>query len=237
MFSIADNLQNVRQRIKKSVQRAGRNTDSVSLLAVTKTKDADVLNEAIEAGLYRFGESYVNEALTKQDALAKLCSPAQLQSVEWHFIGPVQSNKTRLIAQHFDWVQSIDRRKIADRLNDQRPTEMAPVNVCIQVNISHERTKSGLGLDEVEAMAEYINTLSQLKLRGLMAIPMASKDTDPSLEQLRMSFKAMRQAFETLQCRYPDVDTLSMGMSSDIESAIACGSTMVRVGRALFGKR
>lgn len=236
MFSIADNLQNVRQRIKKSELNASRIAGSVHLLAVSKTQTADALNLALKSGLRSFGESYVNEAITKQAALANLCSQDLFQNIEWHFIGPIQSNKTRLIAEHFDWVQSIDRQKIADRLNDQRPSELPALNVCIQINISNEQSKSGLRLDELEAMATHISTLPRLKLRGLMAIPMAIT-SDNSLDQCRQAFKQMRLAFESLQGRYPDIDTLSMGMSSDIESAIACGSTMIRVGSALFGQR
>ncbi len=229
MFSIADNLINVRQRIKK----AEIATQSVELLAVTKTRSAEELLLAIQSGLILFGENYVNEAIAKQETLQNLCSDEVYNRLIWHFIGPVQSNKTKVIAEHFSWVQSVDREKIATRLNAQRPPNMPPLNVCIQVNINHEESKSGLNTQEVESLAELVHSLPNLKLRGLMTIPKAMQ----SEEALRASFFDMKTLFEALKKRYSDIDTLSMGMSGDIETAITCGSTMVRVGTALFGKR
>jgi len=229
MFSIADNLINVRQRIKK----AEIATQSVELLAVTKTRSAEELLLAIQSGLILFGENYVNEAIAKQETLQNLCSDEAYNRLIWHFIGPVQSNKTKVIAEHFSWVQSVDREKIATRLNAQRPPNMPPLNVCIQVNINHEESKSGLNTQEVESLAELVHSLPNLKLRGLMTIPKAMQ----SEEALRASFFDMKTLFEALKKRYSDIDTLSMGMSGDIETAIKCGSTMVRVGTALFGKR
>ena len=229
MFSIADNLINVRQRIKK----AEIATQSVELLAVTKTRSAEELLLAIQSGLILFGENYVNEAIAKQETLQNLCSDEAYNRLIWHFIGPVQSNKTKVIAEHFSWVQSVDREKIATRLNAQRPPNMPPLNVCIQVNINHEESKSGLNIQEVEALAKLIDSLPHLTLRGLMTIPKAVQ----SPEALQASFLEMETLFKQLKAIYPDIDTLSMGMSGDIEAAITNGSTMVRVGTALFGQR
>ena len=233
MFSIADNLINVRQRIKKSQIVANRDLSSVQLLPVTKTRSAADLLNALKAGLNCFGENYVNEAVTKQASLKNLCTAQTYQTIVWHFIGPVQSNKTKVIAQHFDWVQSVDREKIAKRLNDQRPAELPPLNVCIQVNVNDETTKSGIHIHEVNAFAQFIHALPNLTLRGLMTIPKATQSPDA----LNASFIEMESVFKQLQALYADVDTLSMGMSADIESAILNGSTMVRVGTALFGQR
>lgn len=233
MFSIADNLTNVRQRIKKAQIEVNRDPASVQLLPVTKTRSADDLLLAMASGLSSFGENYVNEAVAKQAALKSVCSESAFQQLVWHFIGPVQSNKTKLIALHFDWVQSIDREKIAQRLNDQRPKGFNPINVCIQVNINHEESKSGLNIQAVKTLAKFIDSLPNLTLRGLMTIPKAVQ----SPEALQASFLEMDTLFKQLQALYNDVDTLSMGMSADIESAIANGSTMVRVGTALFGQR
>jgi pyridoxal phosphate enzyme (YggS family) len=233
MFSIADNLTNVRQRIKKAQLDANRDLASVQLLAVTKTRSAEALVAAMQSGLNCFGENYVNEAVSKQEALKNLCTEETYQTLVWHFIGPVQSNKTKIIAQHFDWVQSVDRDKIAQRLNDQRPSHLAPLNVCIQVNINHEESKSGLNTEEVQALAKLIHSLPKLKLRGLMTIPKAVQ----SPEALQASFLAMKALFKQLKLIYSDIDTLSMGMSGDIETAVNHGSTMVRVGTALFGQR
>ncbi|MFT5716921.1 MAG: pyridoxal phosphate enzyme (YggS family) [Oleiphilaceae bacterium] len=233
MFSIADNLVNVRQRIKKAQIEAKRDFASVQLLAVTKTRSAEDLVDALQSGLTSFGENYVNEAVSKQEILKTLCAEEFYQALIWHFIGPVQSNKTKIIAQHFDWVQSVDREKIAQRLNDQRPQGLKPLNVCIQVNINHEKSKSGLNIQEVETLAKLIHSLPHLTLRGLMTIPKAVQ----SPEALEASFLDMNTLFQQLKVLYPDIDTLSMGMSGDIEAAINNGSTMVRVGTALFGKR
>ncbi len=233
MFSIADKLINVRQRIKKAEIRAKRTPNSVNLLAVTKTRSAEELYSAMLSGLTSFGENYVNEAISKQEALQKLCSVEEYANLAWHFIGPVQSNKTKVIAKHFDWVQSVDREKIATRLNAQRNPEMPPLKVCIQVNINHEASKSGINIQEVKALCEQIDTLPLLELRGLMTIPKASQ----SEEALHASFLEMQALFVNLKRQHPTIDTLSMGMSGDIETAIECGSNMVRVGTALFGPR
>nr|WP_250658855.1 YggS family pyridoxal phosphate-dependent enzyme [Alkalimarinus coralli] len=226
MISIADNVKNVSQRIQKATKEAARSENSVQLLAVSKTRSAEALKTAIEAGLTQFGENYLQEALTKISALADY-------PLTWHFIGPIQSNKTRAIAENFDWIHSVDRLKIAQRLSAQRPNDKAPLNICIQVNINDEHSKSGIHLSELASLSKAISDLPNIKLRGLMTIPASSQD-EPAL---RDSFKAMAHAFETLKQQHADIDTLSMGMSGDIEAAIAEGSTMVRVGTALFGSR
>jgi pyridoxal phosphate enzyme (YggS family) len=237
IFSIADKLENVRARIQKATISAKRSPDSVRLLAVSKTCGAPVLHEAMRAGQQHFGENYVNEALAKQQALQTLCEEqheaALFESLVWHFIGPIQSNKTRAIAEHFSWVHGVDRSKIAQRLNDQRPGHLGPLNCCIQVNIDAEASKSGLMLDEVNSLAAEMTALPNLCLRGLMCIP----DADQGEQALRQSFIRMATKFAELQQQYATVDTLSMGMSEDLELAIDCGSTMVRIGTALFGKR
>lgn len=230
MSSIADNIRNVRQRIQKATLAAGRPADSVHLLAVSKTRSADEIRTAAAQGLTRFGESYVKEALDKVQALQ------DLKGLEWHFIGPLQSNKTRPVAEHFDWVHSVDRAKVAERLNDQRPADRTPLNVCIQVNIDGEDTKSGTTLTMVESLADHIGRLPRLRLRGLMAIP----NPDQSAEELRQRFATLRQTLDTIREQHPDwttLDTLSMGMSDDLESAVAEGATIVRIGTALFGAR
>lgn len=226
MISIADNVKNVSQRIQKATNLASRDINSVQLLAVSKTRTAEELKPAIDAGLTQFGENYLQEALLKIEAL-------HTYPLVWHFIGPIQSNKTRAITEHFDWVHSVDRLKIAQRLNDQRPSHLPPLNVCIQVNINDEQSKSGITLSELDELSEAIAALPNMTLRGLMTIPAASQST----AELRESFSAMSMAFERLKHRYSTIDTLSMGMSSDIELAIAEGSTLVRVGTALFGAR
>lgn len=233
MISIADNLDKVSKSIKKAETDSARPEGSVSLLPVSKTQSAETLTAAIELGLDCFGENYLNEALAKQNALQECLSEQAYQALVWHFIGPIQSNKTRAIAEHFDWVQSLDRIKIAKRLNEQRPTQRQPLAVCIQVNVDDEATKSGISLTELDALAEQVAELPNLQLRGLMAIPAAKA----SAEQQAQSFARMQQAFKQLKAQYPSVDTLSMGMSGDMALAIAHGSTMVRVGTALFGAR
>ena len=226
MISIADNIKNVSQRIQKATKTASRDEKSVQLLAVSKTRSADELKDFIQSGLTHFGENYLQEALIKIDALKE-------QPLIWHFIGPIQSNKTRAIAEHFSWVHSVDRLKVAKRLSEQRPEDLEPLNICIQVNINDEESKSGIHLNELDALCKTISTLSNIKLRGLMTIPASSQGD----EALRNSFKSMNTVFEQLKLKYPTVDTLSMGMSGDIETAIEEGSTMVRVGTALFGAR
>ncbi|MCF4996140.1 YggS family pyridoxal phosphate-dependent enzyme [Pseudomonas syringae] len=223
MSTIADNIQLVSSRIRAAAQAAGRDENSVQLLAVSKTKPAEALREAYAAGLRDFGENYLQEALAKQLELADL-------PLIWHFIGPIQSNKTRAIAEHFDWVHSVDRLKIAQRLSEQRPADLPPLNICIQVNVSGEASKSGCTPEDLPALANAISTLPRLTLRGLMAIPEPTED--------RAAQDAAFAAVQRLQASLDlPLDTLSMGMSHDLESAIAQGATCVRIGTALFGAR
>jgi pyridoxal phosphate enzyme (YggS family) len=223
MSTIADSILQVGSRIQAAAKAANRDENSVQLLAVSKTKPAEALREAYAAGLRDFGENYLQEALGKQLELADL-------PLIWHFIGPIQSNKTRAIAEHFDWVHSVDRLKIAQRLSEQRPAELPPLNICIQVNVSGEASKSGCTPDDLPALAAAISTLPHLKLRGLMAIP---EPTDDRAEQ-DAAFAAVQKLQASLDL---PLDTLSMGMSHDLESAIAQGATWVRIGTALFGAR
>lgn len=218
----AENLAAVRARIADACAAARRPAASVQLIAVSKTVAAPVLRAAAAAGQSTFGESYVQEALPKLEALADL-------PLQWHFIGPVQSNKTAAIAQRFDWVHGVDRLKIAERLSTQRPPHRPALNVCLQVNISGQSTKSGCSLEELPALAAAVAGLPHLRLRGLMAIP----EPDAPAE----AYRAMQAALAELQSRHAGLDTLSMGMSDDLECAIAHGATMVRVGSALFGAR
>ncbi|MDP9709666.1 UNVERIFIED_ORG: pyridoxal phosphate enzyme (YggS family) [Pseudomonas fluorescens] len=223
MSTIADNIQLVSSRIQAAVKAAGRDENSVQLLAVSKTKPAQALREAYAAGLRDFGENYLQEALGKQLELADL-------PLIWHFIGPIQSNKTRSIAEHFAWVHSVDRLKIAQRLSEQRPADLPPLNICIQVNVSGEASKSGCTPLDLPALAQAISALPRLKLRGLMAIPEPTED--------RAEQDAAFAAVQRLQAGLDlPLDTLSMGMSHDLESAIAQGATWVRIGTALFGAR
>ncbi len=226
MPTIAENIFRVGQQIAEAAQACGRAPGAVTLLAVSKTQSAATVREAYEAGQRDFGENYVQEALDKIGALP-------LPGLVWHFIGPLQSNKTRDIASHFDWVHSVDRLKIAVRLNEQRPAGMAPLNVCIQVNISEEDSKSGVALADVEALCEALQSLPNLRLRGLMAIP--APCDDPVAQ--RAVYAPLSALLRQLQARYPGMDTLSIGMSADFAAAIAEGSTIVRVGTAIFGAR
>ncbi|NMY35625.1 MULTISPECIES: YggS family pyridoxal phosphate-dependent enzyme [Pseudomonas] len=223
MSTIADNIAQVEARIRAAALAVQRDVTSVHLLAVSKTKPAAALREAYAAGLRNFGENYLQEARAKQVELADL-------PLCWHFIGPIQSNKTRDIAEHFAWVHSVDRLKIAQRLSQQRPNELPPLNICIQVNVSGEASKSGCTPTDLPALAEAINGLPRLKLRGLMAIP---EPTDDRAEQ-DAAFAKVRELQHSLDM---GLDTLSMGMSHDLESAIAQGATWVRIGTALFGAR
>ena len=223
MSTIAGNIALVEARIRAAALAVQRDVTSVHLLAVSKTKPAAALREAYAAGIRDFGENYLQEARAKQVALADL-------PLSWHFIGPIQSNKTRDIAEHFDWVHSVDRLKIAQRLSEQRPAELAPLNICIQVNVSGEASKSGCTPADLPALATAISALPRLKLRGLMAIP---EPTEDRVEQDR-AFATVRHLQESLNL---GLDTLSMGMSHDLESAIAQGATWVRIGTALFGAR
>ena len=216
----------VRTRIVSASTAAGRAPDSVRLVAVSKTFSTDAVREAAAIGQRDFGENYV------QEAVEKLRNTVDLPLV-WHFIGPIQSNKTVLLAEHFDWVHTIDREKIARRLSEQRPEGRAPLNVCIQVNISGESSKSGVASTDVTALARIITSLPRLRLRGLMAIP--ENTDDPDLQ--RQAFARLRTILESLQRDGMVLDTLSMGMSADLEAAIAEGATMVRVGTAIFGER
>jgi len=227
MSTIADNILQVSSRIHAATLAANRAENSVQLLAVSKTKPAQDLREAYAAGLRDFGENYLQEALGKQLELADL-------PLIWHFIGPIQSNKTRAIAEHFDWVHSVDRLKIAQRLSEQRPADLPPLNICIQVNVSGEASKSGCTPADLPALASAINALPRLKLRGLMAIPEPTEDRAAQ----DAAFAAVRDLIKGLQASLNlPLDTLSMGMSHDLESAIAQGATWVRIGTALFGAR
>ncbi|ABF09810.1 PLP dependent protein [Cupriavidus metallidurans] len=228
MSVIAANLQAVKNDIAAAAQQASRDPSGVTLLAVSKTVSPDRVREAFEAGQPAFGENYVQEGLDKIAALGDLRS-----RIAWHFIGPLQSNKTRPVAEQFDWVHAIDRLKIAERLSAQRPADLAPLQVCIQVNISNEDTKSGVLPEEVLALARAVAALPNLRLRGLMAIPAPAAD----LAAQRVPFAALRRLLEELRQSGLDVDTLSMGMSADMPAAIAEGATMVRIGTAIFGAR
>lgn len=223
---LSDNIANLRQRVRLGAQKSQRGDSDILLLAVSKTRPAEDIRAAYNCGLREFGESYLQEALQKMAALEDL-------DLTWHFIGPIQSNKTRPIAEHFDWVHSVGRSKIARRLNEQRPDGLAPLQVCLQVNISGEDTKSGAALEELPQLVRDILTLPRLKLRGLMAIPAATDN----VQLQRQSFVRLRTALEQLQAIAPGMDTLSMGMSGDMEAAIAEGATIVRVGTAIFGDR
>ncbi|AHB74971.1 MULTISPECIES: YggS family pyridoxal phosphate-dependent enzyme [Pandoraea] len=231
MSTIAAHLHDVLSRIARATADAGRPANSVRLLAVSKTFGADAVREASAAGQRAFGENYVQESLDKIAALAG--ERVDGERLEWHFIGPLQSNKTRPVAEHFDWVHSVDRLKIAERLSAQRPTGMAPLQVCLQVNISGEASKSGVAPGDVPAVARAIAALPNLRLRGLMAIP--EPEDDPARQ--RAPFRAVRELFDALCAGGLPLDTLSMGMSGDLEAAIAEGATMVRIGTAIFGAR
>jgi pyridoxal phosphate enzyme (YggS family) len=226
MTSIAANLQAVKGRIAAACAASGRNADGVRLLAVSKTWPAAAVSEVAAYGQRAFGENYVQEALEKIRALAPL-------NLEWHFIGPLQSNKTRAVAEHFAWVHGIDRLKVAERLAEQRPAALPPLQVCVQVNVSGEASKSGVPAEQAADLCQAVAGLPRLRLRGLMAIPEPSDD--PAL--VRERFAALRQLRDRLQAQGLAVDTLSMGMSDDLEAAIAEGATIVRVGTAIFGER
>lgn len=240
MSSISQKLQAVHESIRNSTAQASRPGDAVALLAVSKTFGADAVLEAIAAGQFAFGENYLQEALDKiiavrtaTTATLPTAEAGLVAEVEWHFIGPIQSNKTRAIAENFAWVHTVEREKIAQRLSDQRPAALAPLNVCLQVNISNEASKSGVAPEDALAVAQAIAALPRLRLRGLMAIPEASDDP----VQQREAFRRLRQLFIQLQESGLIIDTLSMGMSGDMDSAIAEGATIVRVGSAIFGRR
>ncbi|EKE83723.1 YggS family pyridoxal phosphate-dependent enzyme [Idiomarina xiamenensis] len=222
---IADNLTQVRAEIRQAAAAAQRDAADINLVAVSKTKPADAIEQAYAAGQRAFGENYVQEGVAKVQQLQTVCS-----DIVWHFIGPIQSNKSRDVAEHFDWVQSIDRDKIAKRLNQQRPSHLPPLQVLIQVNIDDESSKSGVQPEQLIGLAQFIvEHCDRLCLRGIMAIP--SKHADEH------SYSAMRTLFSALATQYDQVDTLSMGMSQDLQQAIAGGATMVRIGSAIFGAR
>ncbi|MEH6471485.1 MAG: YggS family pyridoxal phosphate-dependent enzyme [Halopseudomonas sp.] len=226
MSSIADNITTTLTRIRDAEQVAGRSSESVTLLAVSKTKPVALLREAYAAGQRHFGENYLQDALPKIEQLAEL-------DICWHFIGPLQSNKSRSVAEYFDWFHSLDRLKIAQRLSEQRPQERAPLNVCIQINISAEASKSGVLPEQAAELVQQVQQLPRLRLCGLMAIPSASLDDAGQ----RQAFAQMRELFKQLKPLAPQMDTLSMGMSGDLEVAVAEGSTLVRIGTAIFGAR
>ena len=226
MTTISANLQAVRERIRAAALACGRLPDSVELLAVSKTWPADAVLAAAEAGQRAFGENYVQEGVGKAESLAA-------HAFCWHFIGPLQSNKTRRVAETFAWVHSIDRLKIAERLSEQRPLHLPPLEVCVQVNVSGEASKSGVTLAEARALARSVAALPRLRLRGLMAIPEPADD----FEAQRAPFRRLRELYETLRAEGLALDTLSMGMTHDLEAAVAEGATMVRVGTAIFGAR
>lgn len=230
MMNIQQNLNQIRQQITQHCRLAQRSADEVRLLAVSKTKPVEAILAAYQAGQTAFGENYVQEGVEKI-----LFFERQNIPLEWHFIGPLQSNKTRLVAEHFDWMQTLDRAKTAERLNAQRPHFKAPLNVLIQINISDESSKSGIQPAEMLTLAKQVQNLPHLCLRGLMAIPAPTNNI--ALQE--QAFAKMHALFLQLQQALPDapLDTLSMGMSDDMPSAIKCGSTMVRIGTAIFGKR
>jgi len=230
-LSVSERLSRVQAEIANAAAAAGRPAEQITLLAVSKTKPVEAILEAVDAGQRCFGESYCQEAVDKITTLqSKLADPGL---IVWHFIGPLQSNKTRPVASHFDWVQSVDRLKIAQRLSDQRPETLPPLNICLQVNISGETSKSGTTLQQVKELARAVSELPRLTLRGIMAIP---ENTDEP-HKLDSQFNQLKALYEELRLQYPGVDTLSMGMSGDMAQAIAHGSTMVRIGTAIFGER
>ena len=229
-MSIAENLANLRRTMDQAAVRYRRAPGSVRLLAVSKTFGAEVVIDAADAGQASFGENYLQEALEKQQAVHALRPDLRL---EWHFIGPIQSNKTRPIAEHFAWVHAIDREKIARRLSEQRPASLPPLNICLQVNVSGEASKSGVAPPEVLALAQAVATLPGLRLRGLMAIPEPAND----FESQRQPFALLRTLQQQLTEAGIPTDTLSMGMSADMDAAIAEGATIVRIGTVIFGKR
>lgn len=226
MSSIANKLERVREQINTYASKSDRSPEEVTLLAVSKTKPAEDIRTAFNLGQKDFGENYLQESVDKIEALHDL-------DITWHFIGPLQSNKTRLVAENFDWVHTVDRLKIAQRLSDQRPDSLPPLNICVQVNISEEESKSGCKPSEVTKLVEQISLLPNICVKGLMAIPKATEDKHQQLQ----AFKAMKNLLASLQQRNPLMKTLSMGMSGDMEAAISEGATIVRIGTAIFGAR
>lgn len=230
MHSIQQNIEQVTRLIRNAEQKCGRTTNSVQLLAVSKTKPIQAIEQAIAAGQLAFGENYVQEGV---DKVSYFSQQNESENIEWHFIGPIQSNKTRPVAEHFNWVHTVDRAKIAQRLNDQRPEHLPPIQVLIQVNTSGEASKSGINDDEIFQLAELISSLPNLTLRGLMSIPANVSDHESQLA----AFNQLAHLKNKLAEKHPGLDTLSMGMSGDMEAAVEAGSTMVRIGTAIFGAR
>ena len=224
MNSIIQSLTKLRTQIQQAEINYYRQASSVLLLAVSKSKPASMIAEAYQAGQRHFGENYLQEALGKQQALGAF-------DITWHFIGPIQSNKTRAIASHFDWVHSVDKLKTAKRLSEQRPENLSPLNICLQVNISNEPSKSGIYLNELAELVEQVALLPNIKLRGVMAVPAPST----SFEQQCQPYKTLYQAVK--QLNKPELNTFSFGMSNDLNAAISQGATIVRIGTALFGYR
>lgn len=227
MQTIAERLNSARKGIQQAATNAHRPPNSVKLLAVSKTKPVSDIMDAYNAGQRLFGENYVQEGVEKTKELA------HLSDIEWHMIGPIQSNKTKVVAEHFDWVQSVDREKIARRLNEQRPDNLAPLNVCIQLNIDDEDSKSGVKPEALDELVSFIQSQDKLMLRGLMAIPKAN----PTEEEQQRTFGKLKELFDHYHTSLSNFDTLSVGMSGDMVEAIENGSTMVRIGTAIFGKR
>lgn len=226
MVNIAENIEQTRQKIANYATKYRRSASELTLLAVSKTHSAELIRQAYACGQRDFGESYLQEALDKIGALKDL-------DIHWHFIGAIQSNKTRDIASMFSWVHSVDRLKIAHRLSEQRPEQLPPLNICLQVNISQEASKSGMSLQDLPKIAAEVATLPRIRLRGLMAIPRETGD----ISQQRSAFRELHDALQTLNRQGLALDTLSMGMSDDMEAAIAEGATIVRIGTAIFGYR
>lgn len=226
MPNLPDNLTAVLQRLAAASRQAGRPEGEVQLIAASKKKPAEAIRQVFAAGQRAFGESYLQEARDKQDSLRDL-------PIEWHFIGPLQSNKTRPIAEHFDWVHSVDRLKIAQRLSEQRPDHLPALNICLQVNIDGESSKSGVTPTSLPLLAEQVANLPRLRLRGLMAIPAPRQDFAAQVE----AFARVRDLFLALRDQHPGLDTLSMGMSGDLEAAVIAGATIVRIGTDIFGTR
>ncbi len=223
---IDTNISKVLEQVSIACAQYGRSRDAVRVLAVSKTQDAEAVRRAAACGLREFGENYLQEALPKIEACADL-------DLCWHFIGPLQSNKTRPVAEHFDWIHSVDREKLLRRLSEQRPEQLEPLNVCLQVNISAEASKAGVSPEELDELLALADSLPRLRLRGLMAIPAAAEGFEAQREPL----DALAVLFERARESYPDMDTLSMGMSADLDAAVAAGSTMLRIGTAIFGPR
>jgi PLP dependent protein len=236
MTNIEQNIAAVRARIQQSCHKAGRSVDAVTLLAVSKTVSPEDIKLAIVAGQRDFGENYIAEGVEKIEALTT--EKAQF-GLRWHCIGPIQSNKTRLVAQHFDWVHTLDRIKIAERLNEQRPADAKRLQVCIQVNIDASPSKSGVAPEEVLTLAQEIVKLPRLQLRGIMAIPDAISNSSIAMNNIAIQaiYTPAISIFNQLNVLFKSIDTLSIGMSADLEPAIAAGSTMVRIGSAIFGNR